>query len=203
MRTIARTRSSSVESGMASTPARANALAISASRARPRRREPAPEGTIGGIDDELLAGLGILDEQRPDVGQSASRGSREPDREDLVAAAEELELALPARLADEVGDDEDERPTPHPAAAGAKQRGQVGHRRAGMARMLRRSRDEPQDLVAAGTRRDDPFDLTAIEDRADPVAVARQDARQRGDDIDEHGPLVADRRRPTRSRPRG
>ena len=34
-----------------------------------RRLEPAPEARIAGVDVELLTGLGVLEDDRPDVGQ--------------------------------------------------------------------------------------------------------------------------------------
>ena len=70
IRTMARTRSSSVDSETASTPARRKASPMAASRSLGRRLEPAPEARIAGVDVELLAGLGVLEDDRPDVGQA-------------------------------------------------------------------------------------------------------------------------------------
>ena len=41
-----------------------------------RRLEPAPEARIAGVDVELLAGLGVLEDDRPDVGQRRPRAGR-------------------------------------------------------------------------------------------------------------------------------
>ena len=129
IRTIARTRSSSVDRVTASTPARRNDAAIRASRssaaARNRRRNPASLG----VDVELLAGLRVVHHDRPDVRQVDLAGVDEPDREKLVAALEELERALPARHADEVGDEDDERATLDPPMGGFEERREVGERR--------------------------------------------------------------------------
>ena len=76
MRTIARTRSSSVDSVTASMPARPNARASSASRsaaaASNRRRNFASCVST----HQLLAGLGVLDHDRPDVRAARSRAGR-------------------------------------------------------------------------------------------------------------------------------
>ena len=53
----------------ASTPARLNAAAMAGSRAIGRLLEPLPEARVVGVDVELLAGLGVLHDQRPDVRQ--------------------------------------------------------------------------------------------------------------------------------------
>ncbi len=62
-----------------------------------------------GVDVELLAGLGILDEQGTDVGQLDLATVEQSDGHDLVALGQQVQGALPAGRADEVGDDEDER----------------------------------------------------------------------------------------------
>ena len=107
IRTIARTRSSSVDRVAASTRARRNAARELGLAGVGRRPEPLPEPGIGRVDVELLAGLGVLHDDRPDVRQLDLAGVDEPDREHLVAPVEELERPLPAGHADEVRDDDD------------------------------------------------------------------------------------------------
>ena len=75
MRTIASTRSSSVESETASTPDRRKASLKVASRRVRGLSEAAPEALVVGVDVELLAGLGVLHDQRPTSGSSTSRRS--------------------------------------------------------------------------------------------------------------------------------
>ena len=97
MRTMARTRSSSVESDSASTPARPKAPFTSASRRRAASLEAAAESGVVGVDVELLAGLGVLHDQRADVGQLDLARVEQPDGDDLVAPVEQAQRPLPAR----------------------------------------------------------------------------------------------------------
>ena len=69
MRTIAATRSSSVESDIASTPARLNASPTAASRARAASSKRLAEGAVARVHVELLARLGVLHDDWADVGQ--------------------------------------------------------------------------------------------------------------------------------------
>ena len=78
--------------------------------------EPAPELGIARVDGQQLAGLGVLDHEDAGVGQLQLAWVRQPQRHQLVALAEEGERPLPARVADEVGDEHDHR-TPADDAA--------------------------------------------------------------------------------------
>ena len=96
MRTIARTRSSSVESDRASTPARLKAVGHGRLALAGGLLEAAPEARVVGVDVELLAGLGVLHDQRPDVGQLDLARVRQADGEDLVAPVEQAAAAAPS-----------------------------------------------------------------------------------------------------------
>ena len=135
IRTIAATRSSSVESATASTPARRNASLQLGLAPVGRLLEPTPEPLVVRVDVELLAGLGILHEHRPDVGQLDLARVVQADRDHLVPLGQQLERPLPAGRADEVRDDEDERAALDPALARLEQRAEVRERRRGLARM--------------------------------------------------------------------
>ena len=78
------------------------------SSAAARRRERKP-GSLG-VDEDLLAGLGVLDLDRADVGQLDLTRVADLQGDHLVPLREPAERPLPARLRDEVGDDDDERP---------------------------------------------------------------------------------------------
>ncbi len=67
----------------------------------------------------------------PTSGSATSRGSTSRIGDDLVTAVEQVERPLPAGLADEVRDDEHERPALDRLVAGVEQRREVGERRAG------------------------------------------------------------------------
>ena len=65
----------------------------------------------------------------PTSGSSVSRRSYSRIAIDLVPPGQRLQRLLPARLADEVRDDEHERAALDPALAGLEERREVGHRR--------------------------------------------------------------------------
>ena len=67
-----------------------------------------------------------------------------------------------------------------------EQRRQVGERRARQARLLEQVVDQAQHLDPPAAGRDRALDPAAVEHRADPVAVAGQQARQGGHEIDQH-----------------
>ena len=118
-----------------------------------RGREPLAEPPVAGVDLQLLAGLGVLDEDEADVRQLALARVDEPDGEQLVALVEQVEAALPAGLADEVGHDDDERAAPDrpqrpPRAAPARS---VAGARASIG-WCEQLVDQPQDRESRRTR---------------------------------------------------
>ena len=127
----------------------------------------------------------------PTSGSSTSRGSRSRTAIDLVTAVQEVERALPARLADEVGDDEDERPTIARLPTCVEQRAEVGRGGASETRLGQEVVDEAEDLDPPATGGDRPLDPVVVEDRPDPVAVPGQQPGQRRHEVDEDGPLLA------------
>ena len=96
-------------SSSASTPAARKAERSSASRrfaaAAKRWRKPA----VVRVDEQLLAGLGILDDEQAEIGQLHLQRIVEPHRDHVVALGEVGERLGPARRADEIGDDEHQR----------------------------------------------------------------------------------------------
>ena len=91
--------------------------------------EPPPEALVVRVDVELLAGLGVLHEQRPDVRQLDLAPVEQADGKHLVALGEQVQRPLPARRADEVRDHEDEGAALDRVLAGLEERRQVGERR--------------------------------------------------------------------------
>ena len=71
--------------------------------------ETAPELGVAGVGDDLLAGLGVLDDDQPDLRQLALERVDHADGDDLVALREPGQRALPPGVGDEVGDDEHQR----------------------------------------------------------------------------------------------
>jgi hypothetical protein len=142
-----------------------------------------------GVDVELLAGLGILHDQRADIGKLDLAPVEQPDGQDLVPLRELVERPLPAGRADEIRDDEDERAALDRVLAGLQQGRQVGERSPGKPGLVEEVVDQAQDLDPTATGRDRAFHAAAVEDRADAVAVARQQSRQRRDEVDQDAPL--------------
>ena len=62
-----------------------------------RLREAAPEAGVVGVDVELLAGLGVLHDQRAHVRQLDLARVEQPDGHDFVPPVEQAERPLPAR----------------------------------------------------------------------------------------------------------
>ena len=66
-------------------------------RAARRPREAAAELGVARVDDELLAGLGVLDDDHAGVGQLELARVEQADRDDLVALASAGAAAAPSR----------------------------------------------------------------------------------------------------------
>ncbi len=199
------------------------------SRAPARRRRPrrspaqvglARRGELGeapakaavvGVDEQLLAGLGVLHDQQAEVGQRHFHRVVQPHRDDVVPLREVGERLFPARRADEVGDDEHQRAPRRDAVRGLEEVGEL--RLDGRARRRFRPRrhllHQVQHVAAAAARRHHGVDAVAVEQRADAVAVAREDAREHGDELGGDRALLlrlraeVDRRRQVDQEPRG
>ena len=104
-RRMASTRSSSVESSSVSTPARARPSRSSLSRCSAAAEALAKAGVVG-VDQHLLAGLGVAHGDQAEVGQLQLERVEQAHGDHLVALRQLAERLLPAGLADEVGDDE-------------------------------------------------------------------------------------------------
>ena len=79
--------------------------------------QPAAEVGVARVDDELLAGLRVLDDDHAGVGELVLARVEEADRDDLVTLGQLEQRALPPRRGDEVGDEHDERASPDRADA--------------------------------------------------------------------------------------
>ena len=91
------TRSSAVETSQMSARACSVAARSSASRCLARGPQAVPELGVARVDDELLAGLGVLDHDHAGVGELVLPGVDEPDRDDLVPLAQLQQRSLPPR----------------------------------------------------------------------------------------------------------
>src|SRR5439155_11568742 len=107
----------------------------------------------------------------------------EPYGDDLVALHEVAQELGPARLADEIGDDEDQRAALDHVRAGLQQFPQV--RASALRRRLQGGHlvQDLQYVAAAVARRDHRLDTAAVEERADAVAMAREQPRQHRDEL--------------------
>src|SRR5205814_5311582 len=61
------------------------------------------------VDEQLLAGFGVLYDEEAEVGKLHFERIVEPDRDDLVPSCELRERLSPARRADEVGHENNQR----------------------------------------------------------------------------------------------
>ena len=116
-------RSSSVPMRWMGTPARRIPAARRASRSSTPGAEPGAQQRVAGVDDELLPGLGVFDDDEADVGQLVIGGVDDAQGDDLVARHQAQQRPSPVAVADEVGDDHDQ------GAAPGKLGDRVEHRR--------------------------------------------------------------------------
>ena len=128
IRTSARTRSSAVDTSQMSTPARSGERAQLRLAVLAGLAQAAAELGVARVDDELLSGLGVLDDDHAGVGKLVLARIEQPDRDDLVALGQPEQRPLPAGRGDEVGDEDDERPPPDRAVRGLEQAREVGDR---------------------------------------------------------------------------
>ncbi len=105
------------------TPARRIPAASLVSRSSTADPQPGAQQRVAGVDDELLPGLGVLDDDQADVGQLVVGGVHDAQRDDLVAGRQAQQRPPPVAVADEVGDDHDQ------GAAPGHLGGRVEHRR--------------------------------------------------------------------------
>ena len=148
-----------------------------------RLLEAAAEPPVVGVDEELLAGLGVLDQHHAEVGQRPLERVDDAHRDRLVAHRQAPERLRPARLADEVGDDEHQRAPRHDPQRGFDQLGEPCSGRARSRRAVVQPIDQREHLAASAARRQHGVDAVAVEQRADAVAVPCQEARQHGDEV--------------------
>jgi hypothetical protein len=142
------------------------------------------------VDEELLAGLGILEHEEPQVGQFVLQRIVQPHRDHLVAPRELREGPVPARIAEEVGDQEKERPAVDVIEGALEERVELRALSFGQRRPRAHRVQDAQHLAAAGLRPDDLVDVGAVEDRAHAITVPREEASQQGDEIHRHGRLL-------------
>ena len=187
IRTSARTRSSSVDTSYRGVPA-CLASCVDLGLALPcgRVAEAPPELRVAACRRTTARRS-----RRPRRRSSRRRGassSRGSTRRMAMTSWRSVNLRhrpLPARLADEVGDDEHERAPSCDAGAGLDQLPQVG----AAARLGGRPQQlvgKSQHLHAPVAWRDRPLDRVVVQDRPDAVAAACQHARQRDGHLDEH-----------------
>ena len=83
--------------------------------------EPGAEPRISGVDEDLLAGLGVLDHDQTDLREGVVRAVDHPQRNDFVPVCKPDERTFPLSGADEVRDH-------HNQAAPGQGRDRVEHR---------------------------------------------------------------------------
>ena len=154
--------------------------------------EAGAEPRIGGVDEQLLAGLGVLDHDQADLGERVVRGVDHPQRDDVVAVREPDERALPLARADEVRDHHDQA-APRQRRDRVEHRGEVGGGRGPGVGGAVELPSDPQRVAASGAGRDDAGRAGVVEDGADPVAVSAEQPGQDEGELGEHVLLAAAR----------
>jgi hypothetical protein len=169
--------------------------------------EALAEAPVVRVDEELLAGLGVLHHEQADVRELHLERIVQAHRDHLMAAREQRERLGPAGRADEIGHHEDERAALHHRESRVQQLLEARPARALEARARRHPVHQMEHVAPAAARRNDRVDLVAIEQRPDPVAVPGEQAREHRDEVDRHRALAhlaraeVDRRREVEQEP--
>ena len=119
-------RSASVPMRWMGTPARRIPAARRASRPSTPGAEPGAKQRVAGVDDELLPGLGVFDDDQADVGQLVIGGVDDAQGDDLVPWHQAQQRPPPVAVADEVGDDHDQGAAPGELGDRVEHRREVG-----------------------------------------------------------------------------
>ena len=186
-------RSASVPMRWMGTPARRIPAARRASRSLDARAEPGAQQRVAGVDDELLPGLGVLDDDQAGVGQFVVGGVDDAQGDDLVARHQAQQRPLPVAVADEVGDDHDQGAAPGELGDRVEHRREVGRAAAGAGRRRswrarRRCAARACGPVPGGTVRTAPG---VVEQRADAVPAPAEQPGEHQGKLAEHVVLAA------------
>ena len=134
------------------------------------------------------------DDEQAEVGQLHLQRIEQPHRDRPRAAARAARAARsqPGR-ADEIGDDEHQRaPRHHAIARVCRKSPQIGRAAcAAAAARVSIAMQDVQHVAPAAARRDHRVDAVAVEQRADAVAVPREQAREHRDELGRHRALAA------------
>ena len=143
------------------------------------------------VDGQLLAGLGVLHDDQPEVGQVDLHRVVQPHRDHFVPPRQLREPPAPAGRADEIRHDEHDRAPLHHRLSAGEQFGEIGHL-AGLAALRDdgRSRadgadpvEQVQHMTPAVAGRNDFVPSFGVQHRADAVAVACEQPCQHRDQL--------------------
>ena len=188
-RITASATSSSVESSSASTPARLEGAQQSFLLRFGGGGEAGAEIPVMGVDEQLLAILRVLEGEKPQVGKPHLQGIGEAHRDHVMAAGKLAQRLLPARRADEIGNDEDQRTAADHARRIAQHALQVGAFGAFGIAIAGERVQQHQELLPAAARRDHALHPAGEEQGPRAVALARQEAAHQGGEFRQHRAL--------------
>ncbi len=180
-----------------------------------RRPEPGAQQRVTGVDDELLPGLRVLDDDEAGLGQLIVGRVNDAQRHDLMARPEAQQRSLPVPGSDEVGDDDDQRPAPGQlgdrvehgreiggaparavfppprpaapaAAAGAVPPAAVAVNWPSARDRAVKLRGDAQHVTAAAARRDGTHRPVVVQQRADLVAAPAEHPGEHYRELAEH-----------------
>ena len=141
--------------------------------------QTAAELRVARVHHQLLARLCVLHGDETGVGQFVFAGVEQPHGDDLVPCGEPGERLLPARLADEVRHEHDQRAALDDSARLLEQAAQVGDAPCGLYR-AEQIAEQQEDLVATLPGGDRARHGVVVDEGADAIAVANQHAGDRG-----------------------
>ena len=190
-RTIACTKSSSVDSAKASTPARLNDCASSVFTLAGRFFEALAELAVVSIHKHLVACLCIFHYEHAHIRKLNFARIPQADGKNLVALVKQIQRAFPARRTNEIRNHEHETASSNRVQSTLEQGGQVCEWGAWQLRLFEQVIGHAQHLDATATGRDHPLDAAVIEYGPHPIAVAGQQPGQGGHEVDQHIPFEA------------
>src|SRR5690606_18115193 len=135
-------------------------------------RQAFPKTPVVGIDEYLLAGLGVLHHDESEDREFLLEGAEERERQGLLVVREMAERLVPARRADEVRDQENERAALDHLAGHLQEGRQIRRRRTAELGTRKQRIEDMQDMRAADPGGNHGVQAAAEEQRTDAIAVA-------------------------------
>lgn len=142
------------------------------------------------VDEDLLAGLGVFQHERPEVGQLHLPRVGKLHRDHLVPMGRQCEGATPTGDAHEIRYEEEKPPAADHPQRVVQQDAEVGARRPAEPGLAPQLLDETQDVHPAALRGNHALRPTGEKERTHPVAMPGEQTRHDANEVDEQAPLL-------------